>query len=196
MHSLETFGPSSSTPSSNGAVTKLHPRGGAQNFFDEGTVSALIVEWQQSKDPEELGRIIGLCRPNTLSLIRSQNTNYYETENELISRVDYKLFMSLRHWDPARASAFGFISWHTRNVLNTAVTESRKWADRYCQIDAVLLDGLVNRRPNGAAAAEFAEHVRYTVTQIKTTVADPSELAAMRWMVESLIDAGFALRRT
>jgi hypothetical protein len=178
------------------ARTKHHPNGCSNGyFFDEATVSALIVDWQKSQDPEDLGLAIEACRPNILSLIRSQNTDYYETENELISRCNYKLFTSLCHWNRERGTAFNFVSWHTRNVLSTAVNEARKRADRYCQIDPTLLDGLVNRRPNGSAAAEFAEHVKYTVSLIKTTVSDPGELQAMRWMVTSLVDASFDLKR-
>ena len=124
-----------------------------------------------------------LTQRRALTLIRFHRTNQYRSEPELLSDVHYKLIRSVAKFDPARGSAFTFVSHLIFNSLRTNATKARKSAGRFVELDEAVTDRLTTAPCKGREALEdVADRIR---RGFKTTLNDPSELSAERWMVDS-----------
>jgi hypothetical protein len=108
-------------------------------FFNSAAVERLIASYQATGRTETLGEVIEACRPISESIVRQRHTFVYESEDEIFSIINRKLFCSIEQYDPARGSAFSFISRLCINMCKTVVTHNRKQAARYEPFDQVRI---------------------------------------------------------
>jgi hypothetical protein len=173
--------------------SKHHPNGGAVTHCDNTQLEQAIARFQ-SGDAGSLGEIVQLVEPRALTLVRFHKTNHYRSEDELLSDVNYQLVRNVGKFDPARGSAFTFVSTLIWNVLRTIVTRTRVNAGRHVELDETVAER-VSVEPEGRAQ-EALEDVAIRLRRgMRTTLTDEAELATMRWYTDSFIGGAFELRR-
>jgi hypothetical protein len=106
-------------------ASKHHPNG-TNPHFDNVRLESLISAYQAGTDPAALAEIVTLTQARALTLIRFRKTARYSTEGELLSDVNFKLLRAFDKFDPAKGTAFTFVSQVVTNVLCTSVTNPRK----------------------------------------------------------------------
>jgi hypothetical protein len=175
-------------------ASKHHPGGDGSQHLDNGKLEECIARYQAQGDAESLGEIIRLSQDRALTLIRYNGSARYCPESELLSNINFKLMRSVTKFDPARGSAFTFLSHVIFTTLRTSVTSALKNSSRYVELDEGVAGGLVASGETEVqhAVDDVVDRIR---RNIKTTLRDPSELEAQRWYVESFINGAFELPR-
>ena len=174
--------------------SKHHPEGGARFHCDNGRLECLISAYQATRDVECLSLIIELTQDRALTLIRFGKTTRYRPEDELLSEVNYRLLKAVDKFDPAKGTAFTFVSQVIMNTLRTTVTVTRRDTQRRVDLDEAATSRLVT---NGEThdhelVEDFAHRLKL---EVRTTLANPAERAVQRWYVESFTEDGFHHRR-
>jgi hypothetical protein len=169
-------------------ASKHHPNGGANPNFDNAAVESLIANYQASRDLETLSAIVGLARPRALTLIRFRRTTRYCSEAELLSDVNCKLVRAVERFDPAKASAFTFLSAVVLNTLSTSVSNARKNAEQHTKLKRSLVEVLPAKSEDRTVVDDITHRIK---AGAKTTLTDPVELSTQRWYIESFTADGF-----
>jgi hypothetical protein len=175
-------------------ASKHNPNGGASPHFDNVRLESLIAAHQTGSNPAALAEIVSLTQERALTLIRFHKTIRYRPEDELLSDVNFKLLRAVEKFDPAKGSAFTFVSRVVMNVLCTSVTNARKSADRYLELNEGIANNLAANVDSQARDAidDLVHRIR---SNARTTLTDALELSAQRWYVESFTEDGFESRR-
>jgi hypothetical protein len=108
--------------------------------------------------------------------------------------VNFKLLRAVGRFDPSKGSAFTFISQVVMNVLCTSVSNARRNTTRYTRLSRPVLNKLVTGAEHQTRDV-VADVVHRTKGNARTTLTDPVELSAQRWLVESFCADGFEHRR-
>jgi hypothetical protein len=169
-------------------TSKHNPNGGAKLNFDNAAVESLIARYQASRDLETLSAIVDLARPRALTLIRFRRTMRYCSEAELLSDVNCKLMRAVDKFDPAKATAFTFLSQVMLNTLCTSVANARKNAEQHTKLKRSLVEVLPDKSEDQTTVEDIAHRIR---AGAKTTLTDPGELSAQRWFIDSFTADGF-----
>src|SRR5262249_55586532 len=107
------------------AHSKHHPTGGATVHCDNARIESLISQYKISNDTATLSEIVALAQDRARTLIRFRKTTRYCAEDELLSDVNFKLLRAVGRFDPAKGTAFTFVSQVITNALCTAVSNPR-----------------------------------------------------------------------
>ena len=102
-------------------ATKHHPYGGSTQHCDNSQIESLIADYQATRDIGSLSQIVALTQNRALTLIRFYRTTRYRPKDELLSDVNFKLIRAVDKFDPAKGSAFTFVSQVVMNTLYTSV---------------------------------------------------------------------------
>jgi hypothetical protein len=173
-------------------LASKHNPNGTSPHFDNVRLESLISAYQAGTNPATLAEIVTLTQDRVLTLIRFRKTARYSTEGELLSDVNFKLMRAIDKFDPAKGSAFTFVSQVVTNVLCTSVTNARKASAKYTGLD----DDLINTLPAKSEDRTVADDITHRIkARAKTMLTDPSELSTQRWYIESFTDDGFESRR-
>jgi len=174
--------------------SKHHPNGGARLHLDSAQIEAAIATYQTNRDLDSLSAIVELTQDRALTLIRFRKTTKYVTEDELLSDINFRLLKAADKFDPAKGSAFTFVSRVVTNVLCTAVTVARRNANRRADLDEVATSKLVT---NGELDhREITDDLIYRIKAgVRSTITDARELDAQRWYVTSFCQDGFGHQR-
>jgi hypothetical protein len=177
-------------------TSKHNPQGGATQHCDNERIESLIRTYQANGDQESLAAILSLTERRALTLIRFYKTTRYRPEDELLSDVNFKLLRAVGKFDASKGSAFTYISNVISSTLYTAVSNVRRNASRYVELDEALAGAVpINSQDElgeRAAADDLAHRIRM---QVKTTLNDEAELSTQRWYVDSFTQDGFEARR-
>jgi DNA-directed RNA polymerase specialized sigma24 family protein len=159
----------------------LHHPEGAEIFFDSPRVEQLIGEWKLTGKIETFEQILEQIFPMVRRLILSQKTNKLLLFEDLVSRVQVKLFKHLKGFDPAKGSAFSYLSKITKSVLCSAAVEVMRKPEF-----AELGDNV----PEGSAPApdHAVEDLAWRIRGIKT-VCPQEETEVQRWIIQSIVDS-------
>jgi hypothetical protein len=100
-------------------------------------------------------------------------------------------------FDPAKGSAFSFVSRVVTNVLCTSVSNARRNSNRYVELDETLANGLPANGESAATSGRVAlEDLAHRIRSgVRSTISDPGELDTQRWFVNSFTEDGFESRR-
>jgi hypothetical protein len=137
-------------------------------------------------------RILVHCEPLIRSILEFRNTTRHESIDELLSRIRIKLWRSIKLFNPAKGTAFSFVARVISSTAASIVSESWARNGRFCQFDETV-DSVAVCDP--VRSTEAISDIQFRVRQVKTPCTDLCELAAQKWLVESFLDAEFALRR-
>jgi hypothetical protein len=91
-------------------TTKHNPRGGGSLHCDNDKLEEFIASYQTQGDAGSLSEIIRLTQDRALTLIWFHKTTRYCTKDELLSDVNFKLLRAVNKFDPAKGTAFTFVS--------------------------------------------------------------------------------------
>src|SRR6516162_8767123 len=105
--------------------TSTHNPNGSSPHLDNAQLEQAIGRYQAQGDTESLGEIVRLTQTRAQTLIRFYNTTKYRPEDELLSDVNWKLLRSVSKFDPAKGSAFTFVSQVIWSALSTSVMTTR-----------------------------------------------------------------------
>ena len=106
-----------------------------------------------SSDPEALAGIITRAQERAKILIRFNRTARYLSEDELLSDVNWKLLRVVDKFDPSKGSAFTFLSQAISTSLCTSVSNARKSANRYSELDENITNTLIKLILDGSPDA-------------------------------------------
>jgi DNA-directed RNA polymerase specialized sigma24 family protein len=175
-------------------LSKHHPAGGASPHFDNVRLQSLIAAHQAGTDPAALAEIVTLTQDRALTLIRFRKTARYCAEDELLSNVNFKLLRAVDKFDPAKGTAFTFLSCIVQNTLCSSVTKARTAASRYVEFDEAVANKLTTNGETQSrdALEDLAHRIR---SGVKTALSDPLEQDGQRWYVNSFINGAFELAR-
>src|SRR5215469_13521981 len=123
-------------------TSKHNPTGGAVSHFDNERIESLIRNYQTNGDPEALAGVIASTQKRALALIRFHHTARYQSEDELLSDVNFKLLRVVGKFDASKKTAFTFLSQVISTTLCTSVTAARKNAQRCTELEANLIGSL------------------------------------------------------
>jgi hypothetical protein len=87
------------------------------------------------KGRSTLGEIVTLTQTRALTLIRFNGTSGYCSESELLSDINFKLRRPIGRFNPAKGSAFTFISCLIQNTLRASDSRARVAAERHVELD-------------------------------------------------------------
>jgi hypothetical protein len=175
--------------------SKHNPKGDGVHHFDNERLEQLLSDYRSGTDQlSALSGIVELTQQRALTLIRFRKTSRYRPEDELLSDVNYKLVRSVGKFDPARGTPFTFISALIENTLRTVVTKTRIAASRLVELDEAATEKLTTQ-PEGRIQEATEDLAVRLKRKMRTCLADPAELQAMRWYTDSFINGAFELRR-
>jgi hypothetical protein len=106
--------------------------------------------------------------------------------------VNFKLIRAINKFDPAKGSAFTFVSQVVMNVLCTSVTNARRASAKYTGLDDDLINTLPAKSEDRTVADDIAHRIK---AGARTTLTDETELSAQRWYIQSFSQDGFESRR-
>lgn len=172
--------------------SKHHPNGGASMHCDSRAIESLIANYQSSGDIKSLDAVIALTQERARALIKFRKTYRYRPEAELLSDVNCKLLHAVNKYDPAKGTAFTFVSQVIHNALCTSVTNIRRDSVRYQELTVRVLSRLAYKPEDRSAIDDIAHRI---VVRAKTALDDELDLAVQRWLVRSFIADGFESRR-
>jgi hypothetical protein len=169
-----------------------HPNG-TKVIFDSDLAEALIRRHNETggADITNLDALLRHVEPLARSILEYRASTKFEELDELLSRVRLKLWRSLRLYDPTRGTAFSFVAKVITTVAMSAVGEAWARNERYSELD----EAAGSTVPSDVGSREVLAHIEHKVRAAKSVCTDPYERRAQRWFIESLIDAGFVLKR-
>jgi hypothetical protein len=137
---------------------------------------------------------VTLTEDRALTLIRFNGTARYCTESELLSDIHYKLLKAVGRFDPARGTAFTFLSHVISTTLCIAVSRAHATANRFVELDEAVTNNLLtNGETQGRDAIDDLAHcIR---AGARTTITNPTEQDVQCWFVASFCENGFESRR-
>jgi hypothetical protein len=165
--------------------------GCAEPHFDNGRLEACISRLQAG-DTSSLTEIVTLSQQRALTLIRHYRTGCYCSEPELLSNVHFKLLRSVAKFDPAKGSAFTYVSKIIDSSLRTRVTATRKNWLRNCELSDEVINTLPAKTDDRTTLDDVVQRIRDAA---RTMLSEPLEIEAQRWFIASFCDEGFAHRR-
>jgi hypothetical protein len=177
-------------PSPDQAAVVQSWRGGA-HYFRAAYAQHLIEDYNTNGNAESLNALLEHVEPLARSILEYRCTTRHEGIDELLSRIRIKLWKSVELFDPARGSAFSFVSMVISRVAMTAVNESWGRQGRFLALEEADRCAA----PSETCTAEAIADIEARVRLIKTPCTDPYELAAQRWLIESFVDCSFCIRR-
>ena len=154
-----------------------HQNGSARVHWDNASVESLIAQYQTSRDQNALSEIVALTHDRALTLIRFRKTARYRSESELLSDINFKLLRAVDKFDPAKGSAFTFVSCLITNTLCTSVSNARKNLATYRRLSRSVMITLESQSEDRSVADDIGHKIR---SGVKTALSDPAELAAQR----------------
>jgi hypothetical protein len=103
-----------------------------------------------------------------LTLIRFHKTTRYGSEDELLSDINFKLLRAVGKLDPAKGSAFTFLSSLIQNTLHATVSRARVVARRHVEFDETAANNLSTNGKNRSRdpVDDLAHRIR---SGVKTT---------------------------
>jgi hypothetical protein len=161
-------------------------------MFDSGYAAELFQKIQATGDPAAIDQLLNYSEPLIETLIHYRRADRHVPIDELMNAVRLKLWKSVRLFDPTRGTPYSFVVKITTSVMASAVSETWRRNDAFTRTDesidcAMLCDAVITRE----TIADLVDRVR----MVRTPCVDCYELFAQRWLVQSLVDADFALRR-
>ena len=111
-------------------LTSKHTPNGTSPHFDNARLEQVIAHYQTQGDAVSLSEIVKLTQDRALTLIRFHKTTRYLGENELLSDIHYKLLKAVDKFDPARGTAFTFLS----HVVTWLCKSCEEKETKICQI--------------------------------------------------------------
>jgi hypothetical protein len=172
--------------------TSTHNPNGSSPHLDNAQLEQAIGHYQTQHDVESLGEIVRLTQTRAQTLIRFYQTTKYRPEDELLSDVNWKLLRAVGKFDPAKGSAFTFVSQVIWSTLSTSVMATRREARRYSELDEKLTDKLPAIDEDHHSVDDLRHRIK---AGVKTTLTDEDELSTQRWYVESFTADGFDAHR-
>jgi hypothetical protein len=173
-------------------TSRHNPHGQGSTHLDNGRLEEVIARYQTQGVPESLGEIVRLSQTRAQTLIRFYKTARYRPEDELLSDVNWKLLRSVSKFDPAKGSAFTFVSQVIWSTLSTSVMNARRNAKRYSELD----EKLTNKLPAAVEHYDAVDDLTHRIkAEVKTTLSDEDELSTQRWYIESFTEDGFEAQR-
>lgn len=168
-----------------------HPNNGASEIFSSEYAASLITKFNASGDHESLNALLVHVEPLARQVLEYRASTKFEELDELLSRVRLKLWKSVRLFDPAKGTAFTFCATVIRSASMSAVGESWRRGERYCEIT----EAKACTSPAEVASREAMADIEHRVRQTKSACTDGYERRAQRWLVLSFLDSGFNLKR-
>jgi hypothetical protein len=173
-------------------LASKHNPNGTSPHFDNVRLESLISAYQAGTNPAALAEIVTLTQARALTLIRFRKTARYSTESELLSDVNFKLIRAVDKFDPAKGTAFTFLSQVVTNVLCTSVTNARRASAKHTGLDDDLINTLLAKLEDRTVVDDIAHQIKASA---RTTLTDEKELSAQQWYIESFSQDGFESRR-
>ncbi len=172
------------------------PAPGSKHIFDEESIKALVLEWQESPTDTLFAEILDRVDGVIHAIVYTRGIHRYEDLDEIIQKLRIKLWKVLPMFDVERGSLFNFITIVTHNTLGHINTELINRANRFCSTESINGErSILDSTPAPDVDQCNSDDVTYKLMKVRTTRTDPMELDAQRWLVKSFIDAGFLLRR-
>jgi Sigma-70 region 2 len=164
------------------------------HYFNSPRVGQLIVEYQKTKEPEILGEVLKESDALIASLIRQHPGNMeLATFDELVTEIYFKIFKSVKHFNPERGTAYSFLS---RMIINYLASYSLSIRNRTYKQRALHDDLQANSTSECRDSRDAIEDI---MSQLYLSMTTPltlrNELSCSRWYLDSFIDAGFEMRR-
>jgi hypothetical protein len=170
-------------------ATKHSPHGEGSKHLDNGRLEEVIARYQTHGDAGSLSEIVRLTQDRALTLIRYHKTARYRPEAELLSDINFKLLRAVDKFDPAKGTAFTFVSCLIQNSLCTSVSNARRSANTYKPLNKAVLSVLADTSNEDRLVADDLSH--RIKAGARTTLTEPLELAAQRWYIASFLADGF-----
>ena len=101
----------------------LHHPEGTEFFFNNVKIEGLIERWKAEGDIKVFEEILGESIPMIRRLMLCQQTTKFVPFEDLLSRIQVKLFKHLNGFNSAKGTAFSYLSKITKSVLCGAVRE-------------------------------------------------------------------------
>jgi hypothetical protein len=166
--------------------------GCTEPHFNNAGLERAIACFQAQGDVQSLSEIVRLVQPRAETLIRFYKTSHYRPEDELLSDINHKLLRSVTQFDPAKGSAFTYVSKIIDSSLRTSVSTQRRNWQRHCELSDELANSLHAAVDDRSTADELAHKIR---AGAKTMLTDRREIEAQRWLIDSFCQDGFHFRR-
>jgi DNA-directed RNA polymerase specialized sigma24 family protein len=183
-----------------------HPQGDARTYFDSERAAQWIEDWNKQGNMDSLNRLLIHARPLIESICEYRATTKHEELAELVQLCQIKLWRSARLFDPSRGSAFSFVARVVSSVSASIVADAWRRGERFVSLEEVRRQTMGENAytledrdlaPFQATPADqhALEHIEFLVRSVRTTLTDPEELSAGRWIILSLAQCGFGLAR-
>lgn len=172
--------------------SRRYPAGVAP-LVDELALQKLILEWQADPQTELLNQILLCCEPIVTGLVFSKHTPVIDPD-EVLSYLRTKIWKKLPHFNPNRGRSFTYVTIVAKQALSEIRTSRQRTKARYPQADNSELDFL---KPSWEwiTPAEALADILWRIYTVQTIFTDPYELESQRWLVRSLLESEFKLRR-
>jgi hypothetical protein len=131
----------------------------AEPHFDNARLEQAIARLQAG-DATSLSEIITLTQPRAETLIRFYKTTSYRSEGELLSDVNFKLLRAVDKFDPAKGTAFTFVSCLIQNSLCTSVSNARKNLVQYQRLSRSMVVTLEAQSEDREAADDIRHQIK------------------------------------
>jgi hypothetical protein len=169
-------------------------RGGTQgaHYFDNRFAESLIDRYNTCADLDAVNQLLTHAEPLIRSIIEYRSTVRYEMPEELVSKIQVKLWKSLRLFDRAKGTGFSFIAKIIESVSRSTVAEAWTRSERFCALDEAAA---VSRNLDPLSTRQGLAEIIAKAHGVRTSCTLESELRAQRWLVDSFVDAEFMLKR-
>jgi Sigma-70 region 2 len=174
--------------------TAHHPRGAAHQF-DEQRVRKLVIQWQTTGQCSRLlNEILLLSQPLLTGVVLSRGVSP-ENLDETVHHLRIKIWRKLRSFDCERGRLFSFLTMVVHQGLDELQSRERIHQQRYGMVSAGILEQMNRATLPEVRKTEIVNDLNWRVRQLKSTVTDPFELEAQRWLVNGLVATEFGLYR-
>jgi hypothetical protein len=161
--------------------------------FVEPEAAAIFRRFKESGALEELDVLLRLLLPVVEAAVCTKLGRFPADYDELQSYVLRKLCRGLaRNYDPERGSLFNFT---VKTVENACIDLLRRKAARDRHLTPFTVEMAETFGVNGVEHRHAVADVAFRVMKVKTTLRDPGEEAAARWLVRNLLSSGFRFYR-
>jgi hypothetical protein len=174
-------------------ITRHSPRG-AVHQFNEQRVRQLVIAWQADQRPELLNQILLLTQPLLSGVILSR-TSYVADFDETLSDLRIRLWKKLPHYDHTKGRIFSFLTMIAHQLITELGVRHRLYQQRYNPTGAELLDHPQYSTEPEVRRDEKLDDLNWRIYGVKTTLSDPFELEAQRWLINGLVSTEFGLYR-
>lgn len=172
-------------------ATWRHPTGAA-HYFNDSFARSLIEQYNRTGDNRVVDQLLRHTEPLIKSLLEYRCTTRREALDEMVARIEVKLWRSLRLFDVSRGSAFSFCAKVISSTAASIVGEAWTRSERFTFLPDDVYDTFTC---NESISREANDEIQHKVRQVKTSCTDPAELDAQKWFVESFLDCSFHIKR-